>query len=159
MSNLGNMTLEQMQQWIDQMMLQVRVQAVLATLSGAKFTDSAVQGAVVTFVTNWEKAVAPLRENNRQFMQVLNAGTMTEEEAKTSLANLRAIVVQEKERHQKALQQLDAEINYSKQPLLEVVLTSLGIIGDEAWVMGGMGMSGISLGTLGRGGGGQPGGG
>jgi hypothetical protein len=28
------------------------------------------------------------------------------------------------------------------------VLTSLGIIGDESWVMGGMGMSGISIGGL-----------
>jgi hypothetical protein len=156
--NLGNMTPEQMQQWIDQMMLQMRVQAVRVTLSGAKFTDPGLQEAVVTFVNNWEKASAPLRENNRQFAQALSAGTITEEEAKTSLVNLRAAVAKEKERHEKALQELDTQINYSQQPLLEAVLTSLGIIGDEAWVMGGMGMSGISLGNIGRGGAGQPGG-
>jgi hypothetical protein len=152
----GNMTPEQRQQRQQEM----REQRMRAALTAARFTDPALQDTVVAYANNEEKVIAPLRERNRQFLAALSTGILTPEQATTALTAMRTVVTQEKERRAKAQQELEAAIGYSQQPVLEALLTSLGVIGDEAAILNGSTQAGggPGMGGMGRGGRGGMGG-
>jgi hypothetical protein len=162
------MTPEQRQQWMEQrqqQMQQARAEGVRRMLTGAGFTQTGLQDAVVSFVQKQDEAVRGLQEQARKVNQALRNGGMTEAQLATLLSDFRTEVAQERTRRARALKELDAEVGFSKQPRLDALLTMSGMIGDEAYLAGvgggrgGPGGPGGPGGWGGRGGWGGPGGG
>jgi hypothetical protein len=161
--NRGNMTPAQRQEW-QQQMQQRREQGLRQMLTEARFTEPALQNAVVGYVNEQEQARQSLQEKARLLNQALRNPASTDAQITTVLADFRAAVAAEKTRRTTALTALEKDTSYSKNPRLDATLTMMGIIGDEASFMGGIGgMGGMGGrgGAMGRfggpGGGGQGG--
>lgn len=154
--NFRNMTPEQRQQMMQERM----AESFKTTLTGAGFTEESLQNAIVEHAQAQDTAIAPLRERNQKFSQALSAGAVNDEQAAAALKTMRELVAAEKERRTTAAAALDEKIGYSKQPKLEALLTSMGLIGDEAAVLSGTTNTGGFGGGNNRGGrGGNNGGG
>jgi len=106
-------------------------------LTEAGFAEKAVQDAVVAFVNDQDTAREPLREAAAKLMDTVSGSAAGDTLVPGLLAELRAQVTLEKERHTKALAALDAQIGYTKNPRLDATLTVLGVIGKEAVSMEG----------------------
>lgn len=150
--NWQNMTPAQRQQ----MMATMMENRTRQQLGAAGFNDKAVQDPIVDFMKAQETARMPLRDKARQLSQGL-ANNATNDEIIIMLRDVRDAVTEEKTRHDAAVKDLDAKVNYTKNPRLEAELTVLGLIGDESSYIGMGGMGGRG-GRGGRGGGGGRGG-
>jgi protocatechuate 3,4-dioxygenase beta subunit len=127
-------------------------QNLRSTLQLAGFTDSKVQDAVAAFATAQNVARQAVRDNLREVTQQTLTSQVTDAQAREMLAKLRKAVSTEKTRTQTATKQLDAQVHYTKNPRLELLLTTLGLIGESSYLGSNPGMMG------GRGGRGGPGG-
>lgn len=152
-----NMTPEQREQMM-QRMQQMREEGMRRMLTDAGFADAIVQDAIIAFGAAQEKATQSLRQKMRQVTEAARTGAVTDAQMSTLLAEFRADVAAEKTRRAAAQKDLDTKVNFSKQPRLDALLTTMGLIGDEAAVVGGGGpgggFGGGRGGGRGRGGGG-----
>ena len=133
-----------------------RAQMLKKMLEGAGITDEKTQAAVADYAADRETAARALQEKMRAVNVALRNGAATDQEIAASLANLRSAVAAEKTRRVGAEKDLDAEIGFSKKPRLDAMLTTMGLIGDEAAIANGGG--GMRGGPGGRGAGGRNGG-
>lgn len=109
------------------------------TLTAARYTDVELQNAVVEFMQAQEKARVPLRAAAFNLTPRIIDPAATDEQLKTDLAAFRDAVTKDQERYKTELAALDAKVKFSTQPRLETLLTVLGVIGQEAPTLGGVG--------------------
>lgn len=138
----GNRTPEQTQAQRAQMMKRM--------LEGAGIIDVKVQDTIVDFAAAREAATRSLQEKSRAISAALRRATATEAEIAAVLDGFRAAVAAEKTRRAGAEADLDKAIGWSKKPRLDAVLTTMGLVGDEAAIAGAGGRGGRGPG--GRGG-------
>jgi len=153
--NFANMTPAQRQQ----MMQQQREQGVKMMLQRGNVDDVVAQGAIIAFINAQDAATQTLQDAARKVNQAVRNPDSTDDQIATALADLRKLAAAEKLRRATALTQMDAAINYTKNPRLDAILTLGGVIGDEAALLGAGGGGGGGGGRGGRGGMGGPGGG
>lgn len=135
-----------------------REQMMRLMLSNAGFADKAVQDEVVAFANEQSKAMAKLNEQNGRLRMGLREQNTPANQLSTLMSEYNAAVTAENTRRKTALDALDAKINFRKQPRLEAVLTTMGVVGDEM-VVAGLGGGVGGAGGRGFGGGGFGGGG
>lgn len=153
-----NLTREQRQQIMTMTQNYLRDLTLKMMLTNAGFTDKQLQNAVVTFSNDQGTAVQPLRDQEQNLMVASSSQDSTDAEVAAQLAAFQTAVANEDQRRKTALDALDAQINYSKQPKLAAVLTVMGLTGDEMAVAdGGGAMMGGRGGRGGRGAGGRGG--
>jgi protocatechuate 3,4-dioxygenase beta subunit len=116
------------------MFQQTGKQNLRSTLQLAGFTDSKVQDAVVAFATTQNAARRSIRDNLREITQQSLTSGVTDVQARDMLARLRKAVNAEKTRARTAAKQLDAQVHYTKNPRLELLLTTLGLIGESSYL-------------------------
>jgi len=143
--NMANMTPEQRQA----AMAQVREQTVRRLLERSGFAEKALQDDVIAFIKEEDKLRLPLREENRKVAEALRNQGGTEDEIRTALTNLRTAVDKEKTRRAEATKAFAAKANLAQKPRLEALLTMLGIIGDEAAIIGAGAGAGAMAGGMG----------
>lgn len=124
-------------------------------MTQAGIGEGATQDAILEYVRNDLHARGSLREQGTKLIQALRAGAVTDEQMAALVADYRAAQQAEKSRREIAEAQLDAKINYSKNPRLEAMLLLAGVIGEGGGLMMPPGFGG---GGQGRRGGGQGGG-
>jgi hypothetical protein len=137
---LQNMTPEQRQQ----LMRQNRETSMRRLLERAGVTDVTTQNTIVTYATNEQeardRARQTLRASNQKLAQAVRTGAVTESQLGTLLDEFQNAAADEKDRRAKSAADLDRKVGYTKNPRLEAVLTTLGIVGDESLYMtGGVG--------------------
>jgi hypothetical protein len=125
-----------------------REQMIRLMLSNAGFADKAVQDEVVSFANEQSKAMAKLNEQNAKLRTGLREQNTPAGPLTALMNEYNTAVAGENARRKTALDALDAKINFRKQPRLEAVLTTMGVVGDEM-VMAGLG--GVVGGAGGRG--------
>jgi hypothetical protein len=113
-----------------------REQMIRLMLSNAGFADKAVQDEVVAFANEQSKAMAKLNEQNGRLRMGLREQNTPANQLTTLMSEYNAAVTAENTRRKTALDALDAKINFRKQPRLEAVLTTMGVVGDEMVVAG-----------------------
>ena len=153
--NFQDMTPEQQQQWMQQMQQQQqqqREQQIRDTLANAGFTAPGIQGAVIDFANAQDARRQALRQQAQQVAQASQDANVKEADLAKLVSDFRAVVAKEKADTTAALQELEGDIEYSKNPRLDAILLTLGITGDE------MSLAGMGGGRGGRGGFGGPGG-
>lgn len=131
-----NLTAEQRQHLMQQVRDFTRAATIRLMLENAGFKDQGIQDNVVAFATAQETAMQPLRDRQRQLMQTLFDQGVTVTQQATLLNDFRGDIEDEVTRRKTALTDLDAKINYTKQPRLAAVLTTMGLLGDEMDVVG-----------------------
>jgi hypothetical protein len=135
----------------------MRAQMLKRMLEGAGIIDVKVQDTVVAFAAEREAATQALQEKSRAISMALRSATATDAEIAAVLDGFRAAVAAERTRRAGAEKSLEAAIGWSKKPRLDALLTTMGLVGDEAAIAGGGGMGRRGMG--GRGGMDGPGGG
>jgi hypothetical protein len=122
-------------------------------LAQAGVNDAATQTAVLDYIKADIEARSPLREQGKSLLKALQAGAVTDDQLLALVTDYRAAQQAEKARRERAQADLDAKINYSKNPRLEAILLLTGLIGDGPMMFqGGRGGPGERGGR-----GGQPG--
>jgi protocatechuate 3,4-dioxygenase beta subunit len=111
---------------------QFNPQSLRSTLQRAGFNDTKLQEAVVAFATAQNTARQTNRNRLREMTQQATGGQITDVQARESLHALRQAISAEKARAAKASKELDQQIGYSKSPRLELVLTTMGLIGEAS---------------------------
>jgi hypothetical protein len=134
-----NMTPEQRQQFFQQQQQQRREDWIRQAMAASGFTDKTVQDAVTAFMAAQDKTSGPLQEQAHELSALLIDPNATNEQLKTTLADFRQAVANDKARHATELAALDTQIKYSTQPRLETLLTLLGVVGYEIPQIGGVG--------------------
>ncbi|HEY0074833.1 MAG TPA: hypothetical protein VGB77_12075 [Abditibacteriaceae bacterium] len=115
-----------------------REQMIRLMLSNAGFADKAVQDEVVSFANEQSNAMAKLNEQNAKLRTGLREQNTPAGPLTALMNEYNTAVTAENTRRKTALDALDAKINFRKQPRLEAVLTTMGVVGDEM-VMAGLG--------------------
>jgi hypothetical protein len=138
------------------------------TLVASGYTDATMQNSVIDFMKAQETARQPLREQAQALTVLLVNPATPDADLQTGLAAFRTAVAADQARYTTELAALDTSVKYSTQPRLETLLTVLGVVGQEAPTLGGVGAlfpespmgTGGGRGNRGRGnrGGGQGGG-
>ena len=111
-------------------------------LENAGVIDVKVQDSVVAFAAQREAATQELQEKSRAVGAALRNGAATDKEIAAVLDEFRAAVAAEKTRRAAAEKDLETAIGWSQKPRLDALLTTMGLVGDEAAVAGGRGMGG-----------------
>lgn len=151
--NWQNMTPEQRTAAMQQM----NEQRIRRDLERYGVTDTKVQSNIVAYSTAQETARNAIREQARKVTEALQNKT-PDAQVFALFNDLRKLIEAEKTRSENARKTLDGLVGYSKNPRLGIVLTMMGVIGDEASYIGGGGRGGFGGGFGGRGGQGGPGG-
>ncbi len=112
---------------------------VRQVLVASGFTDAEVQTSIIDFIRAQEQARAPLRIAAFALSKSLVNPALTDEQLKATLAAYRDAVARDQERYDQQLAALDEKINYSTQPRLELLLSALGVLGQETATLGGIG--------------------
>lgn len=146
-----NMTPEQR----TQMMQQFQEQRTRGTLQCYGVNDTKIQDTVVAYTKAQDASRQSIAEQARKVTEALGNGT-ADAQVFALFNQLREMIAAEKTREQKDLATLDTLVKYSANPRLGIVLTMMGIIGDESKYLGGGGRGGF--GGFGGFGGGQGGG-
>jgi hypothetical protein len=128
-------------------------------LAQAGVDDAATQTAVLDYIKTDMEARGPLREQGAKIFRALREGAVTDDQLLALVTDYRAAQQAEKARREQAEANLDAKINYSKNPRLEAMLLLSGLIGDGPMMFqgGGRGGPGERGGRGGRGGQGNAG--
>lgn len=137
------------------MMAQFQERRTRDTLNGYGVTDTKVQDVIVAYVKAQDAARQPLGDQSRLVTDALT-NKVPDAQLFTLFATLRTQVEAEKARVEKDRKTLDTLVGYSKNPRLGVVLTMMGLIGDESNYFGGGGRGGRGGFGGGNAGGGQP---
>ncbi len=138
-------TQEQRQMLADQVRDFTREQTIRLMMSNAGFTEKAVQDEVIAFAKEQNNATEKLGEQNRKMLDGLRDQNASAAQITALMNDYRAAQEGENARRKTSLDALDAKVTYRKQPRLEAVLTTMGLVGDEMAVAG--------LGSVGAGGG------
>jgi hypothetical protein len=125
--NFRNMTPEQMEQFRTQM----RDRQIRGALTGAGFTDTATQDAVVNYATTQATVSTGLLPKIDALRNAFrdNADDKTIADA---LAAFRTAVDEAQKNRDTAIAELDKSVSFSTKPKMEALLVMLGMIGDEA---------------------------
>jgi hypothetical protein len=99
-------------------------------LTQAGVNDDATQNAIFNYIKDDINARGPLREQGKSLYKALQAGAVTDDQLLALVTDYRAAQQAEKARREHAQADLDAKINYSKNPRLEAILLLAGLIGD-----------------------------
>lgn len=156
--DFANMTPAQRQQFIVQ-------RIVRGAMENAGFNNPAHETAVLAYAQDQAKATQPLQEMAAKLVEAISMPGVSDDQVAKLLKDFQAAVAAEKERRKTARAALDAKVNYTKLPRFEVLLSSLGLVGDDGLSLGGlaggrggfMGMMGGMGGPGGFGGGGRGG--
>lgn len=122
-------------------------------MTQAGIGEGATQDAILEYVRTDLQARSSLREQGIKLIQALRAGAVTDEQMAALVADYRAAQQAEKSRREQAEAELDAKINYSKNPRLEAMLLLAGVIGEGGGLMMPPGFGGRGGGPGRRGGG------
>jgi hypothetical protein len=162
-----NMTPEQRQQFFQQQWAAMQERNIRRTLERAGFTNQQLEDTVVAFDAYQEEGTAPLRAMAEKLVTAVSTVGTPDADVARLLKEFQDAVAKEKERRKAGRAELDKRIGYAKQPRLELVLTTLGLVGDDSLSManlggggrfGGFGGGGFAGGPGGGPGGGGPGG-
>lgn len=119
---------------------ELRWEWIRQTLVASGYTDAAMQNSIIEFMKAQETARQPLREQ-AQALTVLLVNPKTQDaDLQSGLATFRTAVAADQARYTTELTALDTSVKYSTQPRLETLLTVLGIVGQEAPTLGGVGV-------------------
>ncbi len=131
-------------------------------MAQAGVNDEATQTAILDYIKADMQARAPLREQGKSLYNAVQAGAVTNDQLLALVTDYRSAQQSETARRKEAQADLDAKINYTKNPRLEAILLLTGLIGDGPMMFqgGGRGGPGGQGGGQGPRGGreGQPGG-
>ena len=130
------LTQEQREMLAEQVRDFAREQTIRLMMSNAGFTEKAVQDEVIAFAKVQNNATEKLSEQNRKMFDGLREQNAPAAQLSALMNDYRAAQEDENARRKTSLDALDAKLNYRKQPRLEAVLTTLGLIGDEMAVAG-----------------------
>lgn len=130
-------------------------------MTQAGVNDAATQTAILDYIKADMEARAPLREQGKTLYNALQGGAVTDDQLLALVTDYRSAQQAETERRKQSQADLDAKINYTKNPRLEAMLLLTGLIGDGPMMFQGGGRGGGPGGPGMRGGGpggpGQPG--
>ncbi len=155
--DVRTMTPEQRQQFFQDQQAARQERMIRGVMGTAGANNAAQQEAVITFSRAKDAATQSLQEMADKLVTAVSTMGVPDTEVARLLKEFQDAVAAEKERRKAARADLDKKINYSKQPRLEMMLTMLGLVGDDSLSMGNMG--GRMFGGGGPGGfGGGPGG-
>lgn len=101
-------------------------------LANAGYTDVALQDAVVNFFKVQEAAKTTLQEQWRIIKRAVQSHTVTQAQMATLLNDFRAAVEAEKERRDAAYRTLSETLKLSENPMLDALLMTMGVTGDES---------------------------
>lgn len=130
------LTQEQRQKLADQVREFTREQMIRLMLSNAGFAEKTVQDEVIAFAKEQNTAMDKFGEQNRKMFEGMRGQDTSAAQLSGLMNEYRAAQETETSRRKTALDALDAKINFRKQPRLEAVLTTMGIVGDEMAVAG-----------------------
>lgn len=118
---------------------QAKVEWVRQAMTASGYGDTTTQNAVLTFIQKQEQERQTLRQQERQMAALLVSDQTTDDQLNAQLTTFRNAVVQSNARVTQALTALDGVVQYSTQPRLEMLLTVLGVVGQETASLGGVG--------------------
>jgi hypothetical protein len=102
------------------------------TLSRAGFTQQAGQDIVVAFSKEQNAAQESLRTMAEKLVTGVSTPGVPDAEVARLLKELQDAVAKEKERRKTARTALNEKVSYTENPRLELMLTTLGLIGDDS---------------------------
>lgn len=119
---------------------ELRMDWVRQTLTASGYTDAQMQNSIVEFMQAQEKARQPLREQAVALTVLLVNPETKDADLQSGLAAFRTNVAADQTRYTTELSALDGTVKYSTSPRLETLLTVLGVVGQEAPTLGGVGV-------------------
>lgn len=119
---------------------ELRWEWIRQTLVASSYTDATMQNSIIEFMKAQETARQPLREQAQALTVLLVNPETQDADLQTGLATFRTAVAADQARYTTELTALDTSVKYSTQPRLETLLTVLGIVGQEAPTLGGVGV-------------------
>ncbi len=156
------LTAEQLRQFRTQQ-TEMRAMNIRQQLTVAGYTDTAVQNAVVDHYKAQDAAQVNLLEQWQKIAQAVQAKNVADTEMATMLNDFRAAVAKEKERREASYKTLATSLDLANKPLLDALLMTMGMAGEEASIVGQNNAGGLGgllnlLGNRGLGGAGGMGG-
>ncbi len=125
------LTADQIRQLREQRM-EARTQAIQQRLTGAGFTDATLQTAVVNEYKAQDTAQSDLLEKWQKIKQALLVNQTPAADLTAMLKDFRDAAAKEKVRRATAAAALEAQFQVSQKPVLDALLMTMGITGDEA---------------------------
>lgn len=111
---------------------EVKAQNIKRRLMGAGFTDEALQTAVVNEFKAQDTAQTDLGDKWQKINLALRPNQTPPADLAAMLKDFRDAVAKEKARRATALAALEAQFQVSQKPVLDALLMTMGITGDEA---------------------------
>ena len=105
-------------------------------LTRAGFTDEALQTAVANEYKAQEAGNTDLLAKWRKITAAIAANNTTADDMAALLKDFRDSLDKEKTRHQAASKSLEDQYQVSKKPLLDAILMTMGVTGNEAATIG-----------------------
>jgi hypothetical protein len=127
-----NMTQEQRREAIRKWNEEREERNLRDTLSRAGFTQQAGQDIVVAFSKEQNTAQESLRTMAEKLVTSVSTPGVPDAEVARLLKELQDAVAKEKERRKTARTALNEKLSYTENPRLELMLTTLGLIGDDS---------------------------
>ena len=115
---------------------ELMAQNLKQSLTRAGFTDEALQTAVVNELKAQEGARNDLLEKWQKIAQALRVNQTPANDMATLVKEFREAVDKEKARRTTAATALETQFQISQKPVLDALLMTLGVTGDEAGFMG-----------------------
>ncbi len=110
-------------------------QGLRRLMTDCGFSDRAIQDMVIAHMRDEVQARRPLREYGVRLYRVLRSTEASDEQVSRLLAEFRAAVQSDKDRHAATTGELDARLGYTRTPRLEAMLVLFGITGDYPGVL------------------------
>lgn len=134
-----NMTPEQQQQYINQRRAEMQDRMLRGAMTRGGFNNTAQQDAVVAYAKQQDASTQSLQDMGKKLVVAVSTPNVGDDEVARQLKEFQAAVAKEKERRAAARADLDKQVNYTKQPRLEMLLTMFGLVGDDSLSLGNMG--------------------
>lgn len=129
------LTPEQLRQLKEQQ-AQIRTITLKQRLTALGFTDEALQTAIVTEYKTQDTAKTDLSAKWQKINQALRVNQTPATDMATMVKEFRDAVATEKARRTAATTALETQFQISQKPVLDALLMTLGITGDEAEFVG-----------------------
>ncbi|BCM92016.1 hypothetical protein IAD21_03895 [Abditibacteriota bacterium] len=110
---------------------EARAATIKQRLTGAGFTDEALQTAIVNEYKAQDTAMADLVEKWQKISQALLVNQTPEADMTAMLKDFRDATAKEKMRRDAASAALEAQFQISKKPILDALLLTMGLTGDQ----------------------------
>ncbi|HEY0074834.1 MAG TPA: hypothetical protein VGB77_12080 [Abditibacteriaceae bacterium] len=130
--DMRNMTPEQRREAFRKWNEEREERSLRDTLSRAGFTQQAGQDIVVAFSKEQNAAQESLRTMAEKLVTGVSTPGVPDAEVARLLKELQDAVAKEKERRKTARTALNEKLSYTENPRLELMLTTLGLIGDDS---------------------------